>query len=173
MKYYFFLTKKNSKDDELEDIIENIYAYTCNKKFAKMFSETRDMKKFTEYSLSLDKKEIGELYDRLVGHDIIQIPIYPDEKCKYNKYTNITLTLTKHESIEIKRKTMEKIHLLSWDFDDNKSFILLKNKYIRALSDIKYDRAVNYEFEPLIADKIVSGDYVNTVIELYGYTFKK
>ena len=172
MKYYLFLTTKHNKNDDLEDVLNDVYAYTSSKSIAELFKLTRNMNIFTEFIISLDKNERKVLHDKRVGYELIELEVHPDDKSVYNKYENGCICVTKGESMRIKEESLKKINKLSWDFDNNVALLILKNKYIYALNDLKYDLAVNYKMDNLIADKIISGDYINIFIDLFGKFLK-
>lgn len=175
MKCYFFLRESYDEYDELEDIVAKTYAYTTDIELAYIFKKTRNMKLFIIYKANITKTEFRKVQHDIAGFELMKLPIYRKPNGKYNKYSNCMdtkLVVTKHESIKTKAHALEKISKLSWDFEDNKSFLLLKKDYIFALNDIYYDRSVNYQIEELISENKILGDYLNCFIELYKWTLK-
>ena len=129
------------KDQGISDKdIRPLYAVTVDKKLAKKFEETRDMKQFVKVVQDIDKEDVKDYYSK---HRSKVLDDY-----EYVYYPGLRENRQEHKTIKIV-STYSEYNTTVTSMDDqfsglpvNINFVspfILKDKYLNALIDLNYD----------------------------------
>lgn len=129
------------KDQGISDKdIRPLYAVTVDKKLAKKFEETRDMKQFVKVVQDIDKDDVKDYYakHRSKVLDDYEYVYYPGLKENRQEYKTIKIVSTYSEHNATVTSMDDQFSGLPVNINFVSPFVL-KDKYLNALIDLNYD----------------------------------
>ena len=150
MKLYSFYKYANDidknkyqayKDQGISDKdIRPLYAVTVDKKLAKKFEETRDMKQFVKVVQDIEKDDVKDYYSKHRSKvlDDYEYVYYPGIRENRQEYKTIKIVSTYSEHNTTVTSMDDQFSGLPVNINFVSPFIL-KDKYLNALIDLNYD----------------------------------
>lgn len=129
------------KDQGISDKdIRPLYAVTVDKKMAKKFEETRDMKQFVKVVQDIEKDDVKDYYSKHRSKvlDDYEYVYYPGIRENRQEYKTIKIVSTYSEHNTTVTSMDDQFSGLPVNINFVSPFIL-KDKYLNALIDLNYD----------------------------------
>ena len=165
---YYIKDKYEFEYGEMLPIFNNIFAYTTDKKVAKLFEEQRNMKLFKKDKQEMTIPEYNDFLRHMTGYDDRYLCL-----CSYDFYSNnntklskeMAVTATERRRIEC-RKAMLEINITKYCWYS--PYIFNSNIY-KALKSIKYNDVFNFIGSypnKLLKDKNTDADTIEDIIKI-------
>lgn len=152
----------------------DLYAFTSNKKDAKDFINTRNMKKFYMQKERITTYEFNRIYENNINKVLEEFE--GSTRSKNYKFEEFSIILTRTEKIRISSLssiyTNEKIYSHVWENPN-----LFKNKYRKALMDLLFTNLHDYlthdtnELMYNISIGRMKPDHLNIILSEYKNLF--
>lgn len=171
-KYWFYYLIDKEDTDSYE-----LYAYTDNKEYARMFELTRLKKRFKKRIMKISRRAVNYLASDHTG-GYLRKTIFMTENPKDTKLTHIEFIVTESEDITTKSYASSMINIKIWDhcwFD----YRIFNDEMLELLKMLRYTYGYNMisdsgEYDTSdIDDGILCPDEFGMFMHLYGDTVNK